>query len=102
MNNHPSLQCPFKVMEGLPSGSVLGAVTAKDPDEGENGTVYYSLSGGFTSMNRALQSHNASWSCSPEAVSYSLVCSLTLGLSLVEPSCVLGFPFAKWVQLKEA
>lgn len=32
-------------MEGLPSGTVLGAVTAKDPDEGENGTVYYSLSG---------------------------------------------------------
>lgn len=32
-------------MEGLPSGTVLGTVTAKDPDEGENGTVYYSLSG---------------------------------------------------------
>lgn len=32
-------------MEGLPSGTVLGAVTAKDPDEGENGTIYYSLSG---------------------------------------------------------
>lgn len=32
-------------MEGLPSGTVLGTVMAKDPDEGENGTVYYSLSG---------------------------------------------------------
>lgn len=32
-------------MEGLPSGTVLGAVSAKDPDEGENGTMYYSLSG---------------------------------------------------------
>uniref|UniRef100_UPI0037E8DF2B protocadherin-16 n=1 Tax=Semicossyphus pulcher TaxID=241346 RepID=UPI0037E8DF2B len=34
-----------RVMEGLPSGTVVGTVTAKDPDEGENGTVYYSLSG---------------------------------------------------------
>lgn len=41
-NNNPS---PLKVMEGLPSGTVLGTVTAKDPDEGENGTVFYSLSG---------------------------------------------------------
>lgn len=32
-------------MEGLPSGTVIGILTAKDPDEGENGTVYYSLSG---------------------------------------------------------
>lgn len=32
-------------MEGLPAGTVLGTVTAKDPDEGENGTVHYSLSG---------------------------------------------------------
>lgn len=32
-------------MEGLQSGTVLATVTAKDPDEGENGTVYYSLSG---------------------------------------------------------
>lgn len=56
MNNRPSMQCPFKVMEGLPSGTGLGTVTAKDPDEGENGTVYYSLSGGFISMNRTLLS----------------------------------------------
>lgn len=42
MNNNPS---PLQVMEGLPSGTVIGTVTAKDPDEGENGTVYYSLSG---------------------------------------------------------
>lgn len=42
MNKNPSL---LQVMEGLPSGTVLGTVTAKDPDEGENGTIYYSLSG---------------------------------------------------------
>ncbi|XP_053703387.1 protocadherin-16-like isoform X1 [Synchiropus splendidus] len=35
----------FQVMEGLPSGTALGTVSAKDPDEGENGTVFYSLSG---------------------------------------------------------
>lgn len=35
----------LQVVEGLPSGTVLGTVTAKDPDEGENGTVHYSLLG---------------------------------------------------------
>eukprot|EP00062_Callorhinchus_milii_P022361 gi/632980091/ref/XP_007906836.1/ PREDICTED: LOW QUALITY PROTEIN: protocadherin-16 [Callorhinchus milii] len=35
----------FQVSEGKPSGVVLGTVQAKDPDEGENGTVVYSLSG---------------------------------------------------------
>ncbi|KAF7700324.1 protocadherin-16 [Silurus meridionalis] len=35
----------MQVMEGQPSGVLLGTVTAKDPDEGENGTVFYSLSG---------------------------------------------------------
>uniref|UniRef100_A0A8C2ZXD0 Protocadherin-16 n=1 Tax=Cyclopterus lumpus TaxID=8103 RepID=A0A8C2ZXD0_CYCLU len=41
----PDRELLHQVMEGLPSGTVLGTVTAKDPDEGENGTVYYSLSG---------------------------------------------------------
>uniref|UniRef100_A0A3Q3WF66 Protocadherin-16 n=1 Tax=Mola mola TaxID=94237 RepID=A0A3Q3WF66_MOLML len=41
----PDRELLFQVMEGLPSGTGLGTVTAKDPDEGENGTVYYSLSG---------------------------------------------------------
>ncbi|XP_061073015.1 protocadherin-16 [Conger conger] len=35
----------LQVMEGQQAGSVLGTVQAKDPDEGENGTVFYSLSG---------------------------------------------------------
>ncbi|KAM9468396.1 protocadherin-16 [Clarias gariepinus] len=35
----------MQVLEGQPSGVLLGTVTAKDPDEGENGTVFYSLSG---------------------------------------------------------
>ncbi|KAG5837497.1 hypothetical protein ANANG_G00239900 [Anguilla anguilla] len=41
--------CPptptLQVLEGQPAGSLLGTVQAKDPDEGENGTVFYSLSG---------------------------------------------------------
>ncbi|KAM4619841.1 protocadherin-16 [Polymixia lowei] len=41
----PDRELLLQVREGLPSGSVLGTVTAKDPDEGENGTIYYSLSG---------------------------------------------------------
>ncbi|KAK2828340.1 hypothetical protein Q5P01_019374 [Channa striata] len=41
----PDRELLLQVTEGLPSGTVLGTVTAKDPDEGENGTIYYSLSG---------------------------------------------------------
>ncbi|XP_073335504.1 protocadherin-16 [Pagrus major] len=41
----PDRELVLQVMEGLLSGTVLATVTAKDPDEGENGTVYYSLSG---------------------------------------------------------
>ncbi|XP_031728397.1 protocadherin-16 [Anarrhichthys ocellatus] len=44
-HTRPDRELLHQVMEGLPSGTVLGTVTAKDPDEGENGTVYYSLSG---------------------------------------------------------
>uniref|UniRef100_A0A3Q3GQC0 Protocadherin-16 n=1 Tax=Labrus bergylta TaxID=56723 RepID=A0A3Q3GQC0_9LABR len=35
----------IQVMEGQSSGVLLGSLQAKDPDEGENGTVFYSLSG---------------------------------------------------------
>ncbi|KAJ8412516.1 hypothetical protein AAFF_G00128520, partial [Aldrovandia affinis] len=35
----------LQVLEGQSSGSLLGTLQAKDPDEGENGTIYYSLSG---------------------------------------------------------
>ncbi|XP_061755306.1 protocadherin-16-like [Nerophis ophidion] len=41
----PDRELIFQVKEGLASGTALGTVSAKDPDEGENGTVYYSLSG---------------------------------------------------------
>ncbi|KAL7390426.1 hypothetical protein ABVT39_020943 [Epinephelus coioides] len=41
----PDRELLHQVMEGLPSGTVIGTVMAKDPDEGENGTIYYSLSG---------------------------------------------------------
>uniref|UniRef100_A0A8C9VBP1 Protocadherin-16 n=1 Tax=Scleropages formosus TaxID=113540 RepID=A0A8C9VBP1_SCLFO len=35
----------MQVTEEQPPGSLLGIVQAKDPDEGENGTVFFSLSG---------------------------------------------------------
>ncbi|XP_042287246.1 protocadherin-16-like [Thunnus maccoyii] len=41
----PDRELLLQVMEGLSSGTVLGTVSAKDPDEGENGTIHYSLSG---------------------------------------------------------
>ncbi|XP_072333668.1 protocadherin-16-like [Scyliorhinus torazame] len=37
-----------QVFEGSPSGSVVTSLQAQDPDEGENGTVVYSLSGSWT------------------------------------------------------
>ncbi|KAG7471220.1 hypothetical protein MATL_G00122070 [Megalops atlanticus] len=41
----PGRELVMQVMEGQPSGSLIGTVLAKDPDEGENGTIYFSLSG---------------------------------------------------------
>ncbi|XP_037124749.1 protocadherin-16-like isoform X1 [Syngnathus acus] len=41
----PDRELLFQVNEGLPSGTILGTVSAKDPDEGENSTIYYSLEG---------------------------------------------------------
>lgn len=35
----------LQVTEGQASGVLLSTLQAKDPDEGENGTVFYSLSG---------------------------------------------------------
>lgn len=44
-NVRPDRELLLQINEGLPSGSVITTLTAKDPDEGENGTVFYSLSG---------------------------------------------------------
>ncbi|XP_062870185.1 protocadherin-16-like [Trichomycterus rosablanca] len=41
----PGRELLIQVQEGLPAGSLLGTLQAKDPDEGENGTIFYSLSG---------------------------------------------------------
>ncbi|XP_051962537.1 protocadherin-16 [Xyrauchen texanus] len=35
----------LQMLEGQPSGFLLGTIYAKDPDEGENGTIFYSMSG---------------------------------------------------------
>uniref|UniRef100_A0A8C5GTZ0 Protocadherin-16 n=1 Tax=Gouania willdenowi TaxID=441366 RepID=A0A8C5GTZ0_GOUWI len=50
-HTRPDRELLFQVTEGLPSGTVVGTVTAKDPDEGENGTIYYSLSAERFSFN---------------------------------------------------
>ncbi|KAG9348457.1 hypothetical protein JZ751_002192 [Albula glossodonta] len=44
-HTQPRRELLMQVMEGQPSGALLGTVQAKDPDEGENGTIFYSLSG---------------------------------------------------------
>ncbi|XP_064208725.1 protocadherin-16 isoform X3 [Anguilla rostrata] len=41
----PGGELLLQVLEGQASGSIIGVLQAKDPDEGENSTVYYSLSG---------------------------------------------------------
>lgn len=38
-------ETPIQIMEGKSSGMFAASILAKDPDEGENGTVIYSLSG---------------------------------------------------------
>ncbi|XP_077397746.1 protocadherin-16-like [Festucalex cinctus] len=45
VHSHPGKKLILQVPEGQSSGVLLGTVQAKDPDEGENGTVLYSLSG---------------------------------------------------------
>ncbi|XP_066533752.1 protocadherin-16 [Hoplias malabaricus] len=44
-HSQPGREIFMQVLEGQPSGVLLGTLTAKDPDEGENGTVFYSMSG---------------------------------------------------------
>uniref|UniRef100_A0A8C2D2A3 Protocadherin-16 n=1 Tax=Cyprinus carpio TaxID=7962 RepID=A0A8C2D2A3_CYPCA len=44
-HTQPGREILIQVQEGLPAGSLLGTLHAKDPDEGENGTIFYSLSG---------------------------------------------------------
>ncbi|KAG5284012.1 hypothetical protein AALO_G00021980 [Alosa alosa] len=44
-HTQPGKETLIQVLEGLPPGTLLGTIQAKDPDEGENGTIFYSLSG---------------------------------------------------------
>ncbi|XP_071352960.1 protocadherin-16-like [Trachinotus anak] len=44
-HSHSGKNLVLQVTEGQSSGVLLGTLQAKDPDEGENGTVVYSLSG---------------------------------------------------------
>nr|XP_057935723.1 protocadherin-16-like [Doryrhamphus excisus] len=45
IHSQPGKKMILQVSEGQSSGFLLGTIQAKDPDEGENGTVFYSLSG---------------------------------------------------------
>ncbi|XP_026137609.1 protocadherin-16-like [Carassius auratus] len=42
---HAGRELLLQALEGQPSGFLLGTIHAKDPDEGENGTIFYSMSG---------------------------------------------------------
>ncbi|XP_045930685.1 protocadherin-16-like [Micropterus dolomieu] len=44
-HSQPGKNFIIQVTEGQSSGALLGTLQAKDPDEGENGTIFYSLSG---------------------------------------------------------
>ncbi len=44
----------LQALEGQPSGFLLGTIHAKDPDEGENGTIFYSMSGKKDALNQKL------------------------------------------------
>lgn len=46
----------FTVYENEPPGTILGKVIATDPDEGENGTVYYHLISSADSSKLSLDS----------------------------------------------
>ncbi|XP_056139750.1 protocadherin-16-like [Lampris incognitus] len=44
-HSQPGKVLVMQIQEGQASGYLLGTLQAKDPDEGENGTIFYSLSG---------------------------------------------------------
>uniref|UniRef100_A0A667XTE9 Protocadherin-16 n=1 Tax=Myripristis murdjan TaxID=586833 RepID=A0A667XTE9_9TELE len=52
-HSQPGKVLIMQVLEGQPSGFLVGTLQAKDPDEGENGTISYSLSGTVTAEDQA-------------------------------------------------
>ncbi|XP_039600852.1 protocadherin-16-like isoform X2 [Polypterus senegalus] len=77
----PGQGITMQVSEGMPLGTVLGFIQAKDPDEGENGTVYYSLSG-FRAERFLLNPHTGELSLSvpvnhPEKAEYFFTVTAT-------------------------
>lgn len=52
-------QISVQALEGQPSGFLLGTIHAKDPDEGENGTIFYSMSGkNDASVNKSINQNH--------------------------------------------
>ncbi|XP_017271790.1 protocadherin-16 [Kryptolebias marmoratus] len=84
----------IQVTEGQAAGAVLGTLQAKDPDEGENGTLFYSLSGPRAerfSLNAITgELHSSSPLIQSERAEYSLTVTATdRGLPPRSASCSL-------------
>ncbi|CAG6000189.1 unnamed protein product [Menidia menidia] len=84
----------IQVTEGQAPGVVLGTLQAKDPDEGENGTIFYTLSGPRAerfSLNAVTgELHSSSPLSHSERAEYSLTVTATdRGLPPRSASCSL-------------
>ncbi|CAB1348860.1 unnamed protein product, partial [Coregonus sp. 'balchen'] len=93
-------QSSYQVTEGQVSGLLLGKVQAKDPDEGENGTVYYSIaeySFTVTATDQGQPSHSATCILHIQVLSASRAPSKANSLSIsfnsveeAKPGSVIG------------
>ncbi|TDH14711.1 hypothetical protein EPR50_G00022900 [Perca flavescens] len=84
----------IQVTEGQSSGLLLGTLQAKDPDEGENGTIFYSLSGPraerFSLNPNTGELHSSSPLSHSERAEYTLTATATdRGLPPRSTSCSL-------------
>ncbi|KAM9319167.1 protocadherin-16-like [Pholidichthys leucotaenia] len=72
----------IQVTEGQSAGVVLGMLQAKDPDEGENGTVFYTLSG--PRAERFILNTNTGELCSSSPLSHSERAEYTLTVTATD------------------
>ncbi|KAM6946229.1 LOW QUALITY PROTEIN: protocadherin-16 [Aplochiton taeniatus] len=94
LHSQPSRGLLMQVMEGQSSGILLGVLQAKDPDEGENGTVFYSISGPraerFSLNPTTGELHSSSPLSQSERAEYTLtVTASDRGLPSLSSSCPL-------------
>ncbi|KAE8295094.1 Protocadherin-16 Protein Dchs1 Protein dachsous-like protein 1 Precursor [Larimichthys crocea] len=93
-HSHSGKNLVIQVTEGQSSGVLLGMMQAKDPDEGENGTVFYSLSGPraerFSLNPNTGELHSSSPLSHSERAEYTLTVTATdRGLPPRSTSCSL-------------